>query len=99
MSISYRSAPRAICYTPPHFADSLGTAAKCLQTNMGARKDCILRLGPRIGFSLPVHQSVHGAGTRVTACDASVTATKRPRCDAMLQRCCLCIAQNDATPS
>ena len=30
-----------ICYTPPHFADSLGTAAKCLQESMGACKDGI----------------------------------------------------------
>ena len=71
---------RAICYTPPHFADSLGTAAKCLQTKLGAHQGDILRLWPRVEFLLPVHQCVHGAGTGVTACDSGVTATKRPRC-------------------
>jgi len=40
---------------------------------------------------------MHGTGTCVTVCDASVTATKRPRCNAMLEHCCLCIAQNDTT--
>jgi len=62
----------AICYTPPHFADSLGTAAKCLQIKMGVHKDYMQRLWPHVGVSLPVHQSMHGAGMRVTACDSNV---------------------------
>ena len=40
--------PRAVCHTPPHFADSLLTAAKCPLTKMGARKDGIVRLRPRV---------------------------------------------------
>jgi len=39
---------RAIYDTPPHFADSLRTAAKCLLTEMGARKDFIEWLWPRV---------------------------------------------------
>jgi len=46
-----------------------------------------------------VHQSVHGAGTHVTACDASVTATKRLRCLVLVAVSLLCIAQDDTVPS
>ena len=34
--------------TPPHFARSLQTAAKCSYTKVGARKDDIVRLRPRV---------------------------------------------------
>ena len=37
-----------ICYTSPHFVDSLGTTAKCLQRKLGALKDVIWGLWPCI---------------------------------------------------
>jgi len=55
-------------------------------------------LRPRVEFLLPVHQCVHGAGMGVMARDLGVMATKQPHCDA-LQCLCLCIFQDDATPS
>ena len=39
---------RTVCYTPPHFADSLPTAVNASYTKMGARKDGIERLQPRV---------------------------------------------------
>jgi hypothetical protein len=45
--LSIRDA-RTVCHTPPHFADSLLTAAKCLLTKMGVRKDGIVWLRLRV---------------------------------------------------
>jgi len=58
---------RRICYTPPHFADSLGTAAKCLQMKTGACKDCIERLWPRVELLCQCTR------VRRDACDGGVT--------------------------
>ena len=65
---------------------------------MGVRKDGIKQLWPHVGVSLPVHQSVHGAGTGVTACDMGVMATKRLRCLVLVAMSLLCITQDNAMP-
>ena len=79
MVLMWNQAGHHFCNTPPHFAGSLQTAAKCSYTKVGACKDGIVWLQ----LCIVLLCSKQGMMTCMTACDVGVMASKwLPCCNA-----------------